>query len=71
MKKHSVIIGAIIGLSAMSIHAKTYVLTDTQNNIEVGNWKTAGQNYTIEQKESYTAESKKGVKSLPLQVRMV
>ncbi|ESK39985.1 hypothetical protein P256_00424 [Acinetobacter nectaris CIP 110549] len=49
MKKYSVIIGAIIGISAMSIHAKTYVLTDTQNNIEVGSWKTEGQNYTIEQ----------------------
>lgn len=35
MKKYSVIIGAIIGLSPMSIHAKTYVLTDTQKNIDV------------------------------------
>lgn len=51
MKKYySVIFGAMIGLSAMSIHAKTYILTDTENGVEVGNWKTTGQNYTIEQK---------------------
>lgn len=42
-------LSTIIGLSAMSIHAKTYVLTDIQNGIEVGNWKTTGQNYTVEQ----------------------
>ncbi|SDB93131.1 aldose 1-epimerase family protein [Acinetobacter boissieri] len=50
MKKYyTMALSTIIGLSAMSIHAKTYVLTDIQNGIEVGNWKTTGQNYTVEQ----------------------
>lgn len=50
MKKYyTIALSTIIGLSAMSIHAKTYVLTDIQNGIEVGNWKTTGQNYTVEQ----------------------
>ncbi|WP_324626175.1 aldose 1-epimerase family protein [Acinetobacter sp. MD2(2019)] len=51
MKMHyRLALSAAIALSCVSSYAKTYVLTDVENNIEVGNWKTAGQNYSIEQK---------------------
>lgn len=39
-----------IMLTTTLAHAKTYILTDTEQNIDLGAWKVSGPNYSIEQK---------------------